>query len=111
MNLKSSKSLLVCTLAFLSLSVPSGLAADRPAELKIVDVMPTFWQYWQRAEGKPQSEQIALFRDVSPPSVSGATYTQHPRDGAGRRIQRGLGSTDQQVGCRRSEALPQDETI
>jgi Predicted Zn-dependent protease (DUF2268) len=64
MNLKLSKFLLACMIAFLSVSAISALAAERPAELKIVDVMPTFWQYWQRAEGKPQSEQIAMFRQT-----------------------------------------------
>ncbi|KFE58447.1 hypothetical protein [Hyalangium minutum] len=45
--------------------VPSATVPARasPSTYRVVDAMPTFWQYWEQAQGLEQAEQVRLFRE------------------------------------------------
>jgi hypothetical protein len=42
----------------------SGAARQRSAPVETIDLMPLYWQFWDKAHSLPQAEQIRLFREM-----------------------------------------------
>ena len=40
----------------------SGAARQRSAPVETIDLMPLYWQFWDKAQSLPEAEQIRLFR-------------------------------------------------
>jgi hypothetical protein len=50
------------SLGLLLCALPSAAWADAPPfSYRVVDAMPTFWRYWEKAHGLPEAEQVRLF--------------------------------------------------
>jgi hypothetical protein len=52
---------LVIVMALLGVS---GAARQRSAAVETVDLMPLYWQFWDKAQSLPEAEQIRLFREM-----------------------------------------------
>ena len=42
----------------------SGAARQRSAAVETIDLMPLYWQFWDKAQSLPEAEQIRLFRQM-----------------------------------------------